>query len=38
MSDYTSIPLKRETAEQLDSEKNYGETWDQFVRRRLGGE
>jgi hypothetical protein len=32
---YARIPVKPDTADQLSREKRYGETWDEFARRRL---
>lgn len=34
-NEYHQIPIKRETAEQLQNDKRLGESWDDVVRRRL---
>lgn len=34
-NEYHQIPIKRETAEQLQNHKRLGESWDDVVRRRL---
>jgi hypothetical protein len=34
-SEYTNIPVKPETADELYEDKQRGESWDEFVRRRF---
>lgn len=35
MSNYTNIPVKPDTADELYEDKKRGESWDEFVRRKV---